>query len=68
VNISAADLILWAAMALLAIGFPLALRRDLRDLRARLRAARGRCTKCGYDLTGNVSGRCPECGEPIPRR
>lgn len=18
--------------------------------------------KCGYDLTGNVSGRCPECG------
>jgi hypothetical protein len=21
------------------------------------------CQKCGYDLTGNVSGRCPECGE-----
>lgn len=20
------------------------------------------CTKCSYDLTGNVSGRCPECG------
>ncbi len=20
------------------------------------------CQKCGYDLTGNVSGRCPECG------
>lgn len=20
---------------------------------------------CGYDLTGNVSGRCPECGSPI---
>jgi peptidoglycan/LPS O-acetylase OafA/YrhL len=20
------------------------------------------CMKCGYDLTGNVSGRCPECG------
>lgn len=20
------------------------------------------CEKCGYDLTGNVSGRCPECG------
>lgn len=19
---------------------------------------------CGYDLTGNVSGRCPECGSP----
>lgn len=21
-----------------------------------------RCHSCGYDLTGNVSGRCPECG------
>jgi hypothetical protein len=21
------------------------------------------CRKCGYDLTGNVSGRCSECGE-----
>lgn len=20
------------------------------------------CRNCGYDLTGNVSGRCPECG------
>ncbi len=26
----------------------------------------GRCTKCDYDLTGNVSGRCPECGARIP--
>jgi hypothetical protein len=22
----------------------------------------GECLKCGYDLTGNVTGRCPECG------
>lgn len=22
------------------------------------------CARCGYDLTGNVSGTCPECGEP----
>jgi len=22
----------------------------------------GCCLKCGYSLTGNVSGRCPECG------
>lgn len=21
------------------------------------------CPKCGYNLTGNMSGRCPECGE-----
>jgi hypothetical protein len=23
------------------------------------------CRKCGYDLTGNISGTCPECGERI---
>jgi hypothetical protein len=23
------------------------------------------CRKCGYNLTGNVSGICPECGTPI---
>lgn len=22
------------------------------------------CVVCGYDLTGNVSGACPECGQP----
>ena len=26
---------------------------------------RGACTKCGYNLTGNTSGVCPECGSPI---
>jgi uncharacterized RDD family membrane protein YckC/predicted RNA-binding Zn-ribbon protein involved in translation (DUF1610 family) len=24
------------------------------------------CTGCGYNLTGNVTGRCPECFTPIP--
>ncbi len=24
-----------------------------------------RCEYCGYNLTGNVSGICPECGEPV---
>lgn len=23
------------------------------------------CFDCGYDLTGNLSGRCPECGKEI---
>jgi len=27
----------------------------------------GHCQKCGYNLTGNVSGVCPECGTPIKR-
>ena len=26
---------------------------------------KGRCQKCGYNLTGNVSGVCPECGNPV---
>jgi hypothetical protein len=38
--------------------------------RQRLRAAgrrrlQGRCVRCDYDLTGNVSGVCPECGERV---
>ncbi len=31
----------------------------------RRRISPGRCPKCGYNLTGNVSGICPECGEPV---
>ncbi len=23
------------------------------------------CTRCGYNVTGNVSGVCPECGTPV---
>jgi hypothetical protein len=34
----------------------------LRGLRRRHRLRRGLCEKCGYDLTGNISGVCPECG------
>jgi hypothetical protein len=31
----------------------------------RRRRSQGRCAACGYDLRGNVSGRCPECGEAV---
>ena len=27
----------------------------------------GHCQQCGYDLTGNVSRVCPECGTPVER-
>jgi hypothetical protein len=29
----------------------------------RRRIPPGHCRRCGYNLTGNVSGVCPECGE-----
>ena len=35
---------------------------------ARRRYPEGHCQACGYDLTGNVSGICPECGSRIPDR
>lgn len=30
-----------------------------------VRAVRGLCQTCGYDLTGNTSGVCSECGESL---
>lgn len=32
--------------------------------RRRLRRKQGGCPACGYNLTGNTSGVCPECGTP----
>ncbi len=29
------------------------------------RHKKGHCPVCNYNLTGNVSRRCPECGTPI---
>lgn len=31
----------------------------------RTRANGRRCRECGYDLTGNVTGVCPECGSIV---
>lgn len=51
-----ASMPLWIPLFL--IGAPTAVlwRLDRRRVRP------GRCGKCDYDLTGNESGRCPECG------
>ena len=37
-------------------------------LRRWRRRREGSCVKCGYDLTGNVTGVCPECGTEIVSR
>jgi hypothetical protein len=39
--------------------FQHSLRKQLVDLGISI------CVQCGYDLTGNVSGVCPECGENV---
>jgi hypothetical protein len=31
----------------------------------RSRRKAGGCPRCGYNLTGNTSGVCPECGTPV---
>ena len=37
-------------------------------IRLRQRPDNRWCRNCGYDLTGNVSGKCPECGTVIVNR
>jgi hypothetical protein len=41
--------------------------RIYRHRRANRWHREGRCRKCGYDLRGLTSDRCPECGEPVHR-
>ena len=36
-----------------------------RTIELRRRARKGYCLTCGYNLTGNISGVCPECGTKI---
>jgi len=52
-----------AALLISIIGFGLV--KFSRDLRSTDRATLGHCIYCGYDLRGNRSGICPECGEPL---
>jgi hypothetical protein len=50
---------LWMPFLIVAIPTAYLWWRDRRQIPA------GHCRKCGYNLTGNVSGVCPECGEPV---
>ncbi len=54
--IVAPSMLLYPFSSWLAIGYLNTLRQ--------FRSVNG-CERCGYDLTGNISGRCPECGKPI---
>jgi hypothetical protein len=50
---------LWIPFVLVAVPTAVLWWRDRR------RIPPGHCRKCGYNLTGNLSGVCPECGEKV---
>ena len=50
-----------AVVPALAVGFVWFAWDRPREIR-NARRARGLCVHCGYDLTANVTGVCPECG------
>jgi hypothetical protein len=54
-----------AYISALALSYPITIfvRGTVRRYR---RQRQGCCLKCGYNLTGNVSGTCPECGRKLP--
>lgn len=56
---------LFATVAIFFVFWRLAIRRERRLRRL---IWENRCLACEYDLTGNTSGLCPECGIPIPRQ
>lgn len=49
--------------ALLFALFPVA--RLIRRVQAIHRSRNGFCPACSYNLVGNISGVCPECGTPV---
>lgn len=54
----------WLPIPILA-AFPVLYAAFIFRRRRRRRRRPGHCLKCDYDLTGNMSGVCPECGMEI---
>jgi len=61
-NNSTAAFYAWVTIML---GWPL-IPIILQQVRGYTGLPEGYCQKCGYNLTGNVSGKCPECGLDVP--
>lgn len=60
---NAAGVALFGFVSAPLVGFAVAYAFARKQDRTRaLRRRRNQCETCAYDLTGNVSGRCPECG------
>ncbi len=56
------DIPLWLPFLIVALPTTLLFYRDRKRLQP------GNCGACGYDLTGNTSGVCSECGDILPGR
>ena len=56
------NVLVWGVLSFVALDGSLFL--VLRCVRSH-RRRQNRCVACGYNLTGNVSGVCSECGESI---
>ena len=52
---------MWLPLVVFAIPTAILWRRDRRP-------RKGHCPHCGYNLTGNESGKCPECATPVPKQ
>lgn len=47
------------------LGYVIAQRIERAERAEALRRAQRLCRSCGYNLTGNTSGTCPECGRAV---
>jgi hypothetical protein len=52
-------------VALVTVAMPMAWLRPVGRVRRWHKRRPGRCSHCCYDLSGNVSGVCPECGNSV---
>lgn len=59
---------LWIVAVLFGVLPAISLTKFLRARQKSQRVKHGCCTACGYDLAGNVSGVCPECGTAIQEK
>ena len=55
---------LYVLLVVMAFGL-VAVTLEIIDRRLKWPRPVGHCQQCGYNLAGNVSGRCPECGVTI---
>jgi|GEM_PF-1555386 len=65
IAMTSVDVRLWKLAVLFGV-YPLIVALAALRRWARLKRNPNACRKCFYDLTGNKSGNCPECGQSVP--